>query len=94
MFDCMLDVCPQSSEKCHLWWEVPEENTETGEIRIKKGCILSQYMGLPIVQSIVRAAHVSSEHASKARNSFDSGFERLNRLAEQSLAMRQQEGLE
>jgi len=86
-FNCMMyEKCPQHGnvEKggCVCWWEIPWENSETGEIQFKKGCILSQEMGLPIVQSIVRAAHISSEHASQARNSFDEGFGRLNELAE------------
>lgn len=73
MFDCMLDKCPKDPEKCHLWWEIPWENQETGEVEFRRGCILSQEMGLPIVQSIVRAAHTASEHSSVARNSFENG---------------------
>lgn len=79
-FNCMLDKCPENNQ-CPCWWEIPWENEQTGEIKINKGCILSQEMGLPIVQSIVRAAHLSSEHASVARNSFESGFEKLSKMA-------------
>ena len=94
MFECIFDQCPKDPEKCHLWWEMPWENQETGEVRTRKGCILSQEFSLPIIQSIVRAAHVSSEHASKARNSFDSGFEKLNTLARQALELQQQRSIE
>jgi len=81
----MLDKCPKHSDiengGCPCWWEMPFENEQTGEIKIQKGCILSQELGLPIVQSIVRAAHVASEHSSKARNSFEEGFRTLNTIA-------------
>jgi hypothetical protein len=43
---------------------------------------------LPIVQSVVRAAHVASEHSSVARNTFDQGFRQLNALAEQAIQMK------
>lgn len=81
-FNCMMDEkCPKHNDikngGCPCFWEMPFENDETGEIKIKKGCILSQEMGLPIVQSIVRATNVSSEHASQMRN----GFEKLASLA-------------
>jgi len=98
-FNCMMDEkCPQhgniESGGCPCFWEMPIENDQTGEISTKKGCILSQEMGLPIVQSIVRAAHVSSEHASQARNSFERGFNRLNELAEIAIKQKQTELLE
>lgn len=89
MFDCLFDKCPKDQEQCHLWWEMPWENQETGEIRFKKGCILSQEMGLPIVQSIVRAAHVSSANASQANNTFQAGFEKLQELAATSVRLKQ-----
>jgi len=86
-FQCILDKCPQHNGDggCHLWWEIPWENQETGEVQFKKGCILSQDMGLPIVQTLVKSAHISSQHASQARNSFDNGFARLNALAEAAM---------
>lgn len=77
MFDCMLDECPKNPEKCHLYWRIPWENQTTGETAIREGCILSQDMGLPIVQSMVRASHVASEHSSVARNTFENGVNRL-----------------
>ena len=82
-FQCILDKCPRQNGEngCVCWWEMPFENEETGEVQVRKGCVLSQEISLPIVQSVVRAAHVSSEHASKARNSFEKGFEQLNELA-------------
>jgi len=88
MFDCMFDSCPKSSEKCACWWKIPWENQETGETTIREGCILSQEMGLPIVQSIVKAAHTASEHSSVARNTFDQGVQRLEGLAEQAMKIR------
>jgi len=88
MFDCLLDKCPKDPEQCHLWWEYPIENEQTGEVVFKKGCILSQEMGLPIVQSIVRAAHTSSEHASQARNCFHEGFRQLHELAAASVRLK------
>lgn len=76
-FQCMLDKCPRHNDMenggCHLWWEIPWENSDSGEIKTRKGCILSQEMGLPIVQSVVKAAHTASEHSSVARNSFENG---------------------
>lgn len=76
-FQCILDKCPRHNDEgnggCHLWWEIPWESSETGEIVTRKGCILSQELGLPIVQSVVRAAHTASEHSSVARNSFEQG---------------------
>ena len=68
-FQCILDKCPRQNGEngCVCWWEMPFENEETGEVQVRKGCVLS--------------AHVSSEHASKARNSFEKGFEQLNELA-------------
>lgn len=81
MFDCLFDVCPEDPKKCHLFWEMPWENTETGEQTIRKGCILSQRMGLPIVQAIVRAAHTSSEHATQARNSTENLHQTMGQLA-------------
>lgn len=90
-FNCKK--CPENNS-CPCWWEIPWENEQTGELKTKKGCILSQDMGLPIVQSIVRAAHTSSEHASQARNSFDRGFDRLNTLAEAAIQQRAHEALE
>jgi hypothetical protein len=89
----MFDSCPKDPKKCHLWWEIPWENQETGEVQFKKGCILSQQMSLPIVQTIVRAAHVSSEHASQARNSSDGlrkSIDVLNTLAVQAMQDRQE----
>jgi len=80
MFDCIFEDCPQDSNKCACWWELPWENEQTGETKIRKGCILSQEMGLPIVQSIVRAAHVSSEHASQARNTVNDSVTRVQQL--------------
>ena len=88
MFDCMFDECPKDEEKCHLWWEIPWENQETGEVKMKKGCILSQDMGWPLIQTIVKAAHVSSEHASKTNNSvqsLDRTFQQFNALADEAL---------
>jgi hypothetical protein len=80
-FQCMLDKCPKDSEQCHLWWEIPWENKETGEVQFKKGCILSQEISLPIIQDIVRSAHISSEHSSKLNNQIHDGFVRLGKLA-------------
>lgn len=76
-FQCILDKCPKHNNTenggCHLWWEIPWENSSSEEIITKKGCILSQEMGLPIVQSVIKAAHTASEHSSVARNSFENG---------------------
>jgi len=74
------EECPESPKKCHLYWKIPWENEQTGETKVRKGCILSQEMGLPIVQSIVRAAHVSSEHASQARNTVNDSVTRVQQL--------------
>jgi hypothetical protein len=74
MFDCIFDECPENPKKCHLYWEMPWENTETGEQTIRKGCILSQHMGLPIVQVIVRSAHTASEQSSKVNNNLLNGL--------------------
>lgn len=81
-FNCKK--CPESNGKngCPCFWEIPWENQETGEVAVRKGCILSQEMGLPIVQAIVRAAHVASEHASVVRNSIERGFEMVAQIAE------------
>jgi hypothetical protein len=79
-FNCKK--CPQKndSDGCPCWWEMPWENQETGEIKTIKGCILSQEMGLPIIQVLVRSANVASEHASIVRNSVESGFGVLQEL--------------
>jgi hypothetical protein len=74
MFNCIFDKCPKNSEECHLWWEMPWENTESGEVRTRKGCILSQEFSLPIIQAIVRAAHTSSEESSKVNNNLLNGL--------------------
>jgi len=74
MFDCMFDDCPQDARKCHLWWEMPWENSETGEIKTRKGCILSQEFSLPIIQILVRSSHVASEHTSKLNNNMINGL--------------------
>ena len=87
-FQCMLDNCPKDSEKCHLWWEIPWESKETGSIQFKKGCILSQEMSLPIIQDIVRSAHVSSEHSSNLNNTLHEGFMSLRQIAIESKEMR------
>lgn len=88
--------CPESSNRdgCPCWWEIPWENAETGEIQMRKGCILSQDIGLPIVQAVVRAAHIASEHASVVRNSFDNGFAQLNKLATIAIKQRNEVLLE
>ncbi len=80
-FQCILDKCPKDSEQCHLWWEIPWENKDSGEISFKKGCIMSQQMGLPIIQDIVRSAHISSEHTSKLNNTMYDGFRSLAQIA-------------
>lgn len=90
MFDCMFEECPKNPDKCHLFWRIPWENQESGETTIREGCILSQEMGLPIVQSIVRASHTASEHSSKARNSADTMSESLERLWQTAVAVEQQ----
>lgn len=80
-FQCIFEKCPRHNDEenggCHLWWEIPWENNETGEITTRKGCILSQQMGLPIVQAVVRASHTASEHSSVARNAFENGVEKI-----------------
>jgi hypothetical protein len=80
-FNCKR--CPQKSgpDGCPCWWEIPWENRETGEVRIIKGCVLSQEIGLPIVQVLVRSANIASEHASVVRNSMERGFGALQELA-------------
>ena len=85
MFDCLFDECPENPKKCHLYWRVPWENKETGETTYKEGCILSQDMGWPLVQSIVRAAHISSEHASVARNSTDELNDTIKAISEYAI---------
>lgn len=97
-FNCIMDEkCPKHNEMeqngCPCWWQIPWENTETGEQTVKSGCILSQEMGLPIVQVIVRAAHVSSEHASKARNSTDKLNDTIQAVTQYAIQRREQERL-
>lgn len=87
MFDCMLDECPRDTNKCHLWWEIPWENHQTGEVTFKKGCILSQEMGLPIVQSIVKAAHQASEHSSVARNTFEYATDHIQAMLHKTMEL-------
>ena len=90
-FNCKKCPMRNDEEGCPMWWEIPWENQETGEIKMQKGCILSQRIGLPIVQSIVRAAHVASEHTSKMRNDFYKSVGLLIACAQKGLCIEGEE---
>lgn len=60
--------CPKNSTEngCPLWWEIIEENLQTGASRVTKGC---GYAMLPkFLMEVVKSGNLASEHASQARN--------------------------
>ena len=66
-FNCKK--CPQRNDEngCPLWWEIVWTN-DTGGQKVNKGCILSQEMGLPIVQTIVKDCVLAVKNSNEARN--------------------------
>lgn len=73
-FQCLLDKCPRSNDPetgCHLWWEFMATNNQTGEQFTKKGCVLSQDILFNLLKDVSHAANVSTENATRARNSAD-----------------------
>lgn len=49
-----------------MWWEIIEENLQTGASRITTGC---GYAMLPkLLVTVMKSGNLASEHASQARN--------------------------
>lgn len=71
-FNCRK--CPQNADKdgCPCWIELIWTNDDTGEVKTEKSCYFQ--LTPKLLLEVVRAAHVSSEHSSVARNAFEQGF--------------------
>jgi len=68
-FNCRK--CPENSGKqgCPCWIELIWENAETGEKKTEKDCYFQ--MTPRLILEAVKAANISSEHASQMRNGFE-----------------------
>lgn len=69
--------CPQSSGEngCPCWIELIWRNDETNDVKTENGCYFQ--LTPKLLLEAVKAANVSSENSSVARNSFEQGVIKL-----------------
>lgn len=84
-FNCRK--CPENSGEngCPCWIELIWKNDDNGEYKTEKGCYF-QLMPKLMLEA-VKAANISSEHASQMRN----GFQYLANFAEREIIINKQQ---
>lgn len=86
--------CPESNgqEGCPNWAEIVEENVQTGETRITKGCA-PQVMQSMIVH-VIKASNRPAAEMGEIRNALIQGFQRISEIPQQIADAVQQAKLE
>lgn len=77
-FECRK--CPQGNSEngCPAWWEIVTENTQTGEVKVSKGCGW-QHLPMMLIE-VIKASNRPAAAVESCRNEISKGFENLGQL--------------